>query len=244
MAGMSAPKPRRWFVPRYSLRTLLVVMTVVCLVSGSWLNKAFRQREAVRRFYQLRGGRSDPYGLVTILYRHEGQIQSQPNVPEWLHPLRDAIGDEAFGDPIGVQLQHTSATDDDLRNLEDVPTIEQLWLSRTNVTDQGMRSIQACPNLKVLDLDHTAITDDGIAPLATLKKLEFLSLTGTKVSDEGVRHLMRMTNLKEVRLKYTAISDDGFRELQTALPRCTVETNATGYFQGNKRLNPRDFPAY
>ena len=99
MGCMSDPKPRRWF--RYSLRTLFIVMTVGCLVSGFWLNRAFRQRDAVRRFNQLNSHRSLPLGisLTAVGYRHAGKDEYvNPRISQWLYPLSLVLGEEAFGE--------------------------------------------------------------------------------------------------------------------------------------------------
>jgi len=237
MVGML--KPRRWFVPRYSLRTLLVVMTVVCLVSGFWLNKAFRQRDAVRRFNQLTANRPDSHGehMVTTLYRHGGAVHSAPIVPEWLHPLRDLIGVEAFGEVVGVQLTGTATTDNDLRYLLDVSSVDNLWLSRTKVTDAGMRHLRACPKLGFLTLDNTIITDAGVAQLMGLSELNSLSLSGTKITDAGLEHVAKMTKLKELWLRGTAITDAGYRKLQAALPECEIQADVPAYYEKSQKLH-------
>jgi len=226
---MSAPKPRRWFVSRYRLRTLLIVMTVVCVVSGYWLNRAFRQRDAVRRFNQLaadRGGDTP----VTMLYHHKGDVHWAPIIPEWLHPVRDLVGSEAFGNPIGVQLVRTAATDDDLRYLKDVPKVEWVGLSQTKVTDKGLRHLRGCTKLNSLNLDNTAITDEGLAEIAGLAELQRLSLIGTPITDAGLEHLAKLTMLKYLSLRDTAITEAGKQKLQSALPQCEIHTDVrTGH---------------
>jgi len=226
MAGMPDPKPRRWF--RYSLRTLFIVMTVVCLVSGFWLNKAFRQRDAVRRFNQLNSHRSLPLGisLTAVGYRHAGKDEYvNPRISPWLYPLSLVLGEEAFGEVTGVQLAFTDATDDDLRYLADLPTVERIWLTQTKVTDRGMRRLLACPNLKILGLNHTAITDHGIAQIVASQELKYLSLDGTKISDASLGHLAKLTKLEYLSLRDTAITKAGYRQLQAALPECGIHTD-------------------
>jgi hypothetical protein len=90
---------RLW--PRYSLRTLFIALTVFGLVGGYRMNKTYRQREAVRRFYALTAEARPQRGtdLVTLAYRHQGRDEYyKPIIPKWLHPLRDLIGEEAFGE--------------------------------------------------------------------------------------------------------------------------------------------------
>src|SRR5688572_11013249 len=173
MAGMS--KPRRWFVPRYSLRTLLIVMTVACLVSGFWLNKTFRKRDAVRRFQQLAAKRTLTH-RGPVLYLHEDNVHWEPIVPNGWHFLCDWIGEEAFGQPFGVQLSCTDTTNDDLRHLRDVPNVQKLWLSSTKVTDEGLQNIRACRKLSYVSLNNLPITDAGLSQLTVLTDLEEITL--------------------------------------------------------------------
>ena len=144
-------------------------MTVFGLVGGYWMNKTYRQRAAVRRFYALTADAS-PHrdkDLVTMGYRHQGRDEYyKPIVPKWLHPLRDLIGEEAFGEVTGVQLTDTRTTDDDLRHLASVPTVERIWLDNTGVTDDGLKLLRVCPELRFLTLNGTAITDRGVAELS------------------------------------------------------------------------------
>jgi hypothetical protein len=243
MAGMSAPKPRRWFVPRYSLRTLLVVMTVVCVVSGFFLNKAFRQRDAVRRFKQLTA-KQPQTRRGPMLYLHEGDLHWEPIIPERWQLLCNWIGEEAFGQPYGVQLSSTGTTNHDLRHLRDLPSVEKIWLSSTKVTDEGLSNLHACRKLKYVALNNLPITDDGLSKLAVLTDLEEIALERTSITDAGLEHVAKLPKLKDLWLRNTAVTDDGYRKLQAALPRCNIHTDLIGNLQGGKRLRPRDFPAY
>jgi hypothetical protein len=228
MASMEPVKPRRWFVFRYSLRTLFVVVTAVCVVSGFWLNKAFRQRQAVRQFNRLT---INPWGKSVIYGRTDGGSGTSPQIPAWLYPLSRVIGEEAFGDVIEVDLTVTRASDNDLKILADVPTVERLSLSHTQVTDKGLAHLRGCPRLKFLALNSVQITDDGLTHLASLTELEALGLIGTRVTDDGVRHLMRLEKLRFLSLQDTAISDDGYRKLQAALPQCSIVASVPAFYE-------------
>src|SRR5262245_43445319 len=162
-----APPRRRWWLPRYSLRTLFIVMTVVCLVGGYWLKGAVRQRNAVRRFNE---------GSAQIMYRGRAgdKVSLEPIIPVWLRPLSHLLGEEAFGDVRTVFL--FEATNDDLRYLADLRTVEIVAIDGPRITDDGIRHLQACPKLHSLSLYGTAITGEGFSVLRTLPKFEVLKL--------------------------------------------------------------------
>lgn len=228
---MTALRPkRRWF--QFSLRTLLVLITLGCLAGGWWINRAFQQRAAVRRFYELTADRPSHHGdtMVTMGYRYQGKDQYyKPIVPKSLHWLREMIGEECFGEVTGVQLLDTPATNDDLRQLAVLPSVERIWLSRTKVTDEGMPRLLVCPKLKFIGLNDTPITDAGIAHLTALQDLESLSLSGTKITDAGLAHLAKLPRLKELWLRNTAITDAGYQKLQAALPECEIQADVPSY---------------
>ena len=229
----------RWLLPRYSLRALLVLISVACLVSGFWLNKAIRQRAAVRHFEALTANRPPSHGehLVTICYRYRGRDEYyKPIVPKWLHPLRDFMGEEAFGEVTGVQLLDTPATDEDLRYLAYVPTVERVWLSGTQVTDEGILRLHVCPGLKFLVLNDAAVTDVGLARLTVLTELESLSLNGTQITDAGLEHLAKLPKLTELWLRNTAITDEGYRKLEVALPECHIQADVPAYLQKHQPM--------
>lgn len=237
-AEKPAAPPRCRLALRYSLRTFLIAITIVCLASGLWLNRAVRQRVAVRHFLALFADQSLDSGehLATMLYAHGGQVHSRPILPKWQQPLARLLGEEAFGELVGVQILNTPASDDDLRYLADLPSVHSVWLSRTKVTDEGLAHLAACPKLTFLTLDETAITDAGAAKLAELTRLESLSLSGTQITDAGLAHLARLRNLKQLWLRQTPITDAGYRQLQSALPHCEIQADLPAAQQQHQHL--------
>jgi hypothetical protein len=236
-AAVAAKAPaRRWSLFRFSLRTLLIAMTVACVVCGLWMNRLIRQRTAVRRFYELTANRKSPGSdnLTTMGYRYQGKdAYYKPLADKWLHPW---IGEEAFGEVTGVQLLDTPATDDDLRHLAAVPTVERLWLSNTQVTDAGLRHLRVCPKLRMLTLDGLPITDDGLAQLLVLTELEDVSLNRTKITDAGLEHLAKLPKLKHLWLRGAPITDAGYRRLEAALPDCEIQADVPAYFDKQMKL--------
>jgi hypothetical protein len=246
-------KRGRWF--SFSIRTLLIAMTLCCIVLWLWMKPLIRQGIAVRRFYELTDNR-DPsvsQGWVTMGYRYEGKDQYyKPLAYKWLHPL---LGEESFGEVTGVQLLYTSTTNEDLRYLADVPTVERVLLSNTKVTDEGLRYLLACPKLKGLQLEGLPITDEGLTQLLALKELETITLSGTKITDAGLAHLAKLPNLKRIwvrntavtdaglehlaklpkmeviGLSGTAITDAGYQKLEAALPNCEIQADLPRYTQ-------------
>ncbi len=127
---------------QFSLRSLMVLMTVVAIVC-SWfavkMQQARRQREAVAAV--AKGGGFAGYDSPS------GPSLSPPAQPEppW---LRDLLGVNFLSDVEFVAW--TQVTDAGLVHLKGLTSLETLWLIGTQVTDAGVQDLQkALPNCQI-----------------------------------------------------------------------------------------------
>ena len=148
-AQAARPRRRRF---RYSLRTLLVVVTLVGVVLGVWVQRAERQRRAVAAMRED-GGK--------VMYDYE---ESRPRAvngdlpgPDWLCRL---LGVDYFANVTHAHLSR-SATDATLSHLGDLTSLKSLWLDGTQVTDTGLAHLTGLARLQELDLSGTQVTDAG-----------------------------------------------------------------------------------
>jgi Leucine Rich repeat len=164
----------RWL--RFSLRTLLVMMTVLCVWLGIQVNAARRQKQAVEAILKAGGSVNYTYQLRPDADRFVGpgfsmfpcaRNASIPG-PTWLRKL---IGDDYFRTAFQVQI---ALNDEDsskaaIRAIANLPTIR-------------------CVSLIVRERD-SKVQDSVLAPLGRLTKLERLSLRDTQVSGEFLSQL-------------------------------------------------------
>lgn len=226
--------PRRWL--RFSLRTLLIAVTVFCLWLGRQVYVARRQAEAVTKIEGLGG-------FVAYDYEFDSAgnfVRNPTRAPQW---LRSSIGEDHFRSVVIVTLDESqSLRNDHLEYLECLTAVRQLSLPPRGVLDDsglqhvaglgrlehlhvaGMNAgnhgapyLAALVNLKYLTLDETAITDDVLVQLDRLTSLEMLSLKCTRVTDKGLVHLRNLTQLKSLDLSNLRVADDGLVHL-SALP--------------------------
>jgi len=105
-------------------------------------------------------------------------------------------------------------TDAMLEEVSRIETLTGLGLSGCrHVTDDGMRHLARLTSLQHLDLSGTAITDAGLQVLRHLPELRTISLAGTRVTDEGVGALAHCHQLEHVNLAGTAAGDGALRAL-------------------------------
>jgi hypothetical protein len=200
----------RW--PRYSIRTLLVVIAALSIWLGYQTHRAREQRAALERIHELGG-------TVQFDYQYDGSGTFQADAaapgPVW---LRKIIGGEYFDDVAYVYLSSSDVTNDDLRLFRSLPDVETLWLSNTGVSDQGMGHLSGLARLKLLFLQQTKVGDDGLTHLGGLTKLEGLSLDNTRVTDAGFIHLTGLKSLISLNLSDTRLSGDELRHVHS-LPK-------------------------
>src|SRR6185369_15051691 len=108
---MSDKPQRRWY--QFSLKTLLVGLTLLCLGPGGYVayeqNKARKQKAAVEAIEKL-GGFVDPFYSETI--------------PERSAMMRQILGDESFGNTRKVDFGNTQVTDACLAHLAELTKLE------------------------------------------------------------------------------------------------------------------------
>ncbi len=227
---------------RFSLRSFLIVVTLIAIWIGFESQRAQNQRQAVAELrklsvqisYNWQHGNGDWVGV---------SAGGSPPGPEW---LRDAIGEDYFVTVVRVNCEQTQVHDSDLQWLESLPRVHFVSLFDTPVTNAGMKYVGALPELEILyffdtqigdeglnyitrsvtlreiQCGRTPITNKGLANLSGLHHLEKLWLRGTKVSDAGLEHLRNLTNLVYLDLRDTSVSQHGVARLQESLPKCKI----------------------
>lgn len=207
-ATVPPPGRRRWL--QFSLRSLLVLVTLLALGLGWFVRRVEPQRRAVAKVQSLGGS-----------CHFDSPLENSGAVRRF---LRRGLG-PAFVDPVvDVDLSYSRAVDGDLACLQTVPGLKSLDLYATQVTDTGLARLQHLHDLESLNLGRTRITDAGLAALAELQALELLSLGGCPITDAGLECLAKFPRLRYLYLSHSMVSDDGLAAFQEALPNCQVQT--------------------
>ncbi|MBC7854587.1 MAG: leucine-rich repeat domain-containing protein, partial [Pirellulaceae bacterium] len=195
-----APAPkRRWY--QFSLKTLLLGMTVLCLGPGGYVvyeqGKARRQKAAVAAIEKL-----------------GGKLIFDERVPIRSAAIRQILGDDKYEAVVHVQL-HTSTklTDGDLAHLARLTKLTHLYLNHTQITSTGLAHLTRLKGLTELWLSGTQVTDTGLVHLDPLKGLAALMLNNTQVTDAGLVHLADLNSLTQLQLDDTQVTDSGMVHL-------------------------------
>jgi hypothetical protein len=207
---------RRWL--RYSLRSLLILTTVLCIWLGIKVNQARRQKAAVDTLRALG---------AQIAYEHQrvpaGYFDSQVdlNVPVW---ARELCGDDFFQTVRSVAFVSRAnadstkfipyeIADDDLECLADLPHLERFYIDTAPITDAALVHLAGHKSLTTIYLKYTAINGSGLRHLAVRGLVE-IGLEGSPVNDAGLSHLREAKNLQKLQLARTEVTDEGLKHLR------------------------------
>lgn len=216
---------RRWL--QFSLKGLLIALTVAALVIGRTVSRV-RNQEAI----------------VATVADLGGQVWSADDKPKfaesWLNPdrlsaqtaaktnwVRQTLGDEYFRDVAQIDLKLRSIDEQSqlalsqlaprLRNLPRLETLKlEFAMSNDKLANEFLGNLDSS-QLKYLYIDGL-ITDVSIEHVSKVSSLEALKLTYTQVTDKGALHLKQLKKLRKLFLYSSELSETGVNSVM-ALPQ-------------------------
>jgi hypothetical protein len=112
-----------------------------------------------------------------------------------------------------LYLHRSNVTDDELKYISPLNTLELLSLDGCRITDNGLDQLSQLHEMKALYLRDTPISDQGVCTMKSFPRLEVLDLEGTQVTDACLIHLTNLGKLKALYLSETRITGDHFEPL-------------------------------
>lgn len=206
--GTRSDNPKGWrHHSRFSVGTLLIVVTILGIWLGIVVQHAAEQRNAVAIVTDAGGtvhykheARDWPLPHSNFSSSHTFDIRRSPTGPQW---LRERLGDEYFRDVVMIDLvEKTAGSAENLAALTKLSGLLWLNLGRCEVTDDGLYQLGRMPQLRVLCLDRNRFTDEGVAHLRYLNELEFLDLSANfRLDGPCLEYVARIGSLKELDLQ-------------------------------------------
>jgi hypothetical protein len=196
---------------RFKLRTLFVLFTLLCVWLGLHSYDARKQATALKAIAKLRrhGDNSPP----RIDYAHQlirASVHDRSIEPIWPRWLLDLVGEDFFLRVDSVSLERYNLSNDELKNVINLPCLRYLDLEYTNASDESLALIADCaPNLNRLDLQVTQVTSLGLKHVARLSKLRMLLFGESEITDEDLSHLEALQDLEQLALRKTKIRGEG-----------------------------------
>ncbi len=225
---------------RFSLRTLVIVMTAFTLWIGYASYRANRQREAVEALQtqdaQVRYAHEYEFDANHGPVRRGEVKNASPPGPEW---LRGVVGEHYFIRPLVLwhvkdpaplvelssveEIYGLQFDDREAPHLQRLSQLKVLMLNKmSTVSDFGF--LAELPELVHFSASHVAFDDEDAVHLESLPNLLWLQLRGTRITDEGVRRISACSQLEVLVLTDTEITDESVNPLTklTALKRLSI----------------------
>ena len=111
-------------------------------------------------------------------------------------------------------------TDQGLKSVAELESLERLELGATGITNEGLREIARLPKLQHLGLERSAVTSPGLVHLRPLQSLRFLGLTFTNIDDSGLEAIAELRSLETIGLSNTKVCGTSLAAL-ARLPKLT-----------------------
>jgi hypothetical protein len=202
--------PRRWF--RFSLRTMMVVVTLLCVWLGVVSNRANRQRRAVETITSHSGHVRYDYQRDDPFAGNPFADDPPPPGPDW---MRNLIGIDYFATVVEVDINEDVANDDIVAALGDLPHLRSLALGGAGVTDSVLARARRMDQLHTLGVGWSAVSEAGWEPIEQLSNLKRLFLAGPNVSDSTLSHFKGLSELTILALNEVQVTDSGLKQLKS-----------------------------
>jgi hypothetical protein len=201
---------------QFSLRALLVVLTLGCISLGGYADGVRRQREALALVESLGSLAYHGYEWDDGRDWFRTGLLHEPG-PAW---LRQIVGIEWLDPVVAIRFAGAPVSDADLiRLIEGLPELRYLELSHTAIGDRGVSNIDRLRQLRKLEMANTQIGDRALEAIGRVRLLRSLDLCDTRVTDNGLPLLYGLADLRSIYLESTAVTLDGMAKLRKALPR-------------------------
>ena len=190
---VSGPSRRKWNFT-FTLRTMLVVVTALCIWLAIHTQRARRQQQIAQRIREKSCSCTSGYDNRGNLFRSP----SESWAPSW---LLDWLGEDFF-------YSVTSAVifDDLVADAAMLPHLQELAIVENDgLTDGELSALRGHRGLKVLHIfgvgDKTQITDRSLALMGELPGLEYVRIMNTgPFSAKGLRDLAQAPRLVRVEI--------------------------------------------
>lgn len=220
---------RQGRLTQISLREMMLLVTLLCIVIGKELSTLRRQRDGIEQLFGSNCSYHVEEGLPYWLRRLSlERFELTSFTRARFAPLDRVVSMDLHGPRCGgdrlrplatftgltsLALLSESVDDDSMRHVGPLARLTSLSIAGSRVTDSGLEHLTGLNQLRCFELRSTHITGAGLQCLSSLKQIESLDVSDTFIDDDSLARLGDLPNLQNLCLSSTPIGDRGLRRL-------------------------------
>jgi hypothetical protein len=221
-------KRRRWF--RFSLRVLLIVVTVLCVWLGIQVNAARRQKNALEAILKAGSTVGFDYQVTPPptgfpVGDIDTQIEAPHTVPVW---LRQIFGEDFFRTVVMCNLDSKAISLADFTEIANLPNLKAVGLRdviilsedggvNRAIQDSDLTVLHQLGQLEVLGINRSVADGSGLAKLANPSGLKLLFFDGNPISDVGAEEIGKLLSLEYLSLIEARVKDNQLKHFRTLM---------------------------
>lgn len=212
---------------RFSLRTLFLVISLLCLVVlpvSLRVNRMRQQRAAIAEITRLGGLTSREGGpeKITKVYFH-GQCKLTDQDIAKLVPRLQYLPKLNF-----IYIENAPLSNKAVKDLCELNSLEHVFLMGAQITDDAVNDLRRLPKIKTLAFRGERFTDKSMRSLSEMDQLQQLCLSSPEITDLGILHLASLRNLWDLDVAGTSVTEGGLKDLRKRLPHNLLVVKARG----------------
>ncbi len=216
-----------WTRGRFSLRTLLFVVTAICVVLGVLVMRANQQR-AIYMSLMIDGVYVLFDGEAEDRYAHYPQSHfdllraRRLTIPFHMHQTLSEVSIDT--DHFEHAQDKKYSLSEVLRRVQCIRRLDSLYLTGGYYGDEAVREIAKCREIRSLSISGAQLSDSAVSCLGTLNGLESLDIRGsTNVSSKAFEHTgQHFRSLRFLDVRNSKFSKEEILIIRLKLPKCVV----------------------
>ena len=145
------------------------------------------------------------------------RLQNKPFTDDDLEHFRH------LNDLVWLDVMETSITSAGLDVLQNLSSLEGLWIANNNIDDTALPHLEGLTRLAMLGINGTRISAQGALTIIEANpSLSFLAISAHQASDQLIPVLQKLAPLTNLNIK--SAEPDTIEQYQAALPNVTVGT--------------------
>ena len=198
----------RWL--SFSLRTMVLLLTVVCLFLG-WIGPKWVEAQREKAAVEMIAAAG---AMIQYDYQDNWEHGDPDPVPHGAFVLRYLLGEHILSRATTVYFYPGSKPNEAADILPELTQLRTVTFGTdVELTDASVEALAGCENLTKIWMASGVISANQLAILSRAKSIQHLNLCDRSASDACLQQLHRFPNLRSLSIDSTLTTDIGFQAI-------------------------------